>query len=100
MYTHETTIVEDSYTLYVEIDCDCYPPEWEGVPIAGHIDLAAVRLKKIVGHDQNGKHSYTRERNTILPDWLEVIDAALYDIVDEDVASWARIADEIVDAAP
>jgi len=102
MYTHETMIVKDSYTLYVEIDCDYYPPEFsrEGHPIAGHIELADVRLRKIVGHDQSGKLSYTRERNTIPSDWLEVIDTTLYDIVDEDVASWARIADEIVACDP
>jgi hypothetical protein len=92
MYTHETMIVEDSYTLYIEIDCDYYPPEFsrEGHPIAGDIELIDVRLRKIVGH---GKLSYTRERNTIPSDWLEMVDAALYDIVDEDIASWARIAD-------
>ncbi len=97
MYTHETMIVEDSYTLYVEIDCDYHPPEFnrEGNPAPGDIDLIDVRLRKIVGY---GKLSYTRERNTILPEWLEVVDAALYNIVDEDVASWARIADEIVEA--
>jgi hypothetical protein len=34
MYTHKTTIVENSYTLYVEIDCDYHPPEFsrEGLP--------------------------------------------------------------------
>jgi hypothetical protein len=98
MYTHETTIVEDSYTLYVEIDCNYDPPEFsrEGCPtLPGHIELIDVRLRKIVGH---GKLSYTRERNTIHPDWLEMVDAALYDIVDDEVASWARIADEIVEA--
>jgi len=99
MYTHETMIVEDSYTLYVEIDCDYYPPEFSrwGDIISGNIDLADVRLRKIVGH--GGKLSYTRERNTIPSDWLEMVDAALYNIVDEDITSWARIADEIVEVA-
>ena len=95
MYTHETMIVEDSYTLYIEIDCDYYPPEFSRGYLPGGLDLADVRLRKIVGY---GKHNYTRERNTISSDWLEVADAALYDIVEEDFTSWARIADEIVEA--
>lgn len=101
MYTHETIIVEYSYTLYIEIDCDYYPPEFsrEGVWISsGHIEIADVRLRKIVGHNQSGKHIYTRERKTILPERLEMVDAALYDIVDEDITWWGRIADEIVEA--
>jgi len=27
MYTHKTVIAEDSYTLFIEIDCDYCPPE-------------------------------------------------------------------------
>ncbi len=95
MYTHETIIATYSYTLYIEIDCDYHPPEFSRGYLPGGIDLVDVRLRKIVGH---GKLSYTRERNTIPPDWLEMVDADLYDIVDEDVTSWARIADEIVEA--
>jgi hypothetical protein len=91
-------IVEDSYTLYIEIDCDYYPPEFNiagALTLAGSIELTDVRLRTIVGH---GKLSYTRERTTILPGWLEVADAALYDIVDGDIEWWGRIADEIVEA--
>ncbi len=31
MYTHETMIVGDSYTLYVEIDCDYHPFEFPSI---------------------------------------------------------------------
>jgi hypothetical protein len=103
MTTHETEIwsENDNYMMWVSIDFEYLPPEYEGghCYIAGEIVTYDVRVLEMEGYGAKGNIVYNRRRSTIDPGWLVSLDAELWYIVDKEIDVWGRLAEELVGAA-
>jgi hypothetical protein len=103
MITHETEIwsENDNYMMWVSIDFDYLPPEYDGnhCYVMGEFVIHDVHLLEIEGYGVNGNIVYNYQRRSIDPYWLEILDSKLYDIVDGEAEGWSRLAHELVEAA-
>jgi hypothetical protein len=103
MHTHETEIWNElnTYMMWVAIDYDYLPPEYDGdiCTHRGELQISEVKLLEMEGYGQNGHILYNKARRNIDPAWVEMVDYLLYHVVNDGVDDWTGIADELVEAA-
>lgn len=100
MHTHKTEIwnKQDTCMMWVIVEYDYYPPEYDGSLCThrGDLIIVEVRLLEMEGYGQNGHVLYNKARNNIDPAWLETVDYLLYHVVNDGVDDWNELTEALV----